>query len=81
MSIYNLDEIDADGKRIILQTNNATILAILNIDVVIRTQTSIVILIEDKFFLDYFIKQIDLYLDEGLSYQYIWITIKIEKIY
>ena len=49
MSIYNLDEIDADGKRIILETNNATILAIWNIDVVIRTETSIVILIEDKF--------------------------------
>ena len=64
MSIYNLDEIDADGKRIILETNNATILAILNIDVVIRTETFVVILIEDKFFLDYFITQIHLYLDE-----------------
>ena len=62
MSIYNLDEIDADGKRIILETNNATILAILDIDVVIRTETFIVILIEDKFFLDYFITQIDLFI-------------------
>ena len=67
MSIYNLDEIDADGKRIILETNNATILAILDIDVVIRTETFILILIEDKFFLDYFITQIDFYLDEVLS--------------
>ena len=66
MSIYNLDEIDADGKRIILETNNATILAILDIDVVIRTETFIVILIEDKFFLHYFITQIDFYLDEVL---------------
>ena len=67
MSIYNLDEIDADGKRIILETNNATILAILDIEVFIRTQTFIVILIEVKFFLDYFITQIDFYLDEVLS--------------
>ena len=55
MPTYNLDGTNADGKRIILETNNATILAILDIDVVIRTETVIVILIEDKFFLDYFI--------------------------
>ena len=67
MSIYNLDEIDADGKRIILETNNATILAILNVDVVIRTETFVVILIEDKFVLDYFITKIHLYLDEEWS--------------
>ena len=55
MPIYNLDEIDADGKRIILETNNATILAILNINFVIRTETFIAIFTKDKFILDYFI--------------------------
>ena len=55
MPIYNLDEIDADGKRIILETNNATILAIWDISFVIRTETFIAIFTKDKFFLDYFI--------------------------
>ena len=55
MPIYNSDEIDADGKRIISETNNATILAILNVDVVIRTEISIVILTKDNFCSDYFI--------------------------